>query len=90
MEYLTLLDEGKLLNRSDNLKYIDLFAGIGGFRYALDEGGMECVYTSEIDETPSEMYRILHGDEEIAGDIMEVDAKDVPKHDLLVGGFPYN
>lgn len=70
------------------MKYIDLFAGIGGFRYALDEIGMECVFTSEIDKTPAEMYKLLHGDKEIAGDITKIEAKDVPNHELLVGGFP--
>ena len=78
-----------------NLKYIDLFAGMGGFRTALDSLDMECVLTSEIDEKPQEMYQILHGQEEIKGDIHELDATEVPEHDILVGGitcqgFSYN
>lgn len=69
------------------MKYIDLFAGIGGFRKALDSVGMECVYTSEIDATPAEMYKLLHRDEEIDGDITKVNASEIPDHDLLVGGI---
>ncbi|MGG0667874.1 DNA (cytosine-5-)-methyltransferase [Lederbergia citrisecunda] len=70
------------------MRYIDLFAGIGGFRYALDSVGFDCVFTSEIDNIPAEMYKLLHGDEEISGDIMKIEARDIPNHDLLVGGFP--
>ena len=70
------------------MKYIDLFSGIGGFRYAFDQTGYECVFSSEIDEIPSEMYKLLHNEEFVAGDIMKIAAKDIPNHDLLVGGFP--
>lgn len=70
------------------MKYIDLFAGIGGFRYGLDSLGFNCVFTSEIDRIPAEMYKLLHNEDFIHGDITKIDAKDVPEHDLLVGGFP--
>lgn len=70
------------------MEYIDLFAGIGGFRYGLDKLGFKCVFTSELDETPSEMYKLLHDEKEIQGDIMKIEARDIPNHDLLVGGFP--
>lgn len=70
------------------MKYIDLFAGIGGFRHSLDSVGMECVFTSEIDEAPSEMYKLLHNEKNVAGDITKIEACEVPDHDLLVGGFP--
>lgn len=69
------------------MKYIDLFAGIGGFRKALDNVGFECIYTSEIDRIPSDMYKILHGDEEISGDIMKIEAHEIPNHELMVGGI---
>jgi DNA (cytosine-5)-methyltransferase 1 len=70
------------------MNYIDLFSGIGGFRYALDSLGMNCVFSSEIDEIPSEMYKLLHNEENVSGDITKIDEKDIPEHDLLVGGFP--
>jgi DNA (cytosine-5)-methyltransferase 1 len=70
------------------MKYVELFAGIGGFRSALDALGMECVFASEIDKYAITSYKTLYGGEELHGDIIKVDEKDIPDHDLLVGGFP--
>jgi len=67
--------------------FIDLFAGVGGFRQALDSLGGECVFSSEIDKFAAQAYETLYG-EKPAGDITQIDAKDIPNHDLLVGGFP--
>jgi DNA (cytosine-5)-methyltransferase 1 len=70
-------------------KYIELFAGIGGFRSALDGLGGECVFASEIDKYASQAYRALYdGAAELHGDITKIDAHDIPDHDVLVGGFP--
>lgn len=70
-------------------KYIELFAGIGGFRSALGGLGGECVFASEIDKYASQAYRALYdGAAELHGDITEVNAHDIPDHDVLVGGFP--
>jgi len=69
--------------------YIETFAGIGGFRQALDKLGGQCVLSSEIDKFANQAYEVLYG-EPTAGDITKIDAKDAPDHDLLVGGFPYN
>ena len=70
-------------------KYIELFAGIGGFRSALDPLGGECVFASEIDKYASQAYRTLYnGAPELHGDITKIDAHDIPDHDVLVGGFP--
>lgn len=68
-------------------KYVSLFSGIGGFEQALNTLGGECVLASEIDKFANQSYEALYG-EPTAGDITEIDAKDVPDHDLLVGGFP--
>ena len=67
--------------------YIELFAGIGGFRQALDKLGGKCVFASEIDKFARQSYEALYG-EVPAGDITEIDAVDIPNHDVLVGGFP--
>jgi DNA (cytosine-5)-methyltransferase 1 len=69
------------------LKFIDLFAGIGGFRLGLESQGDECVFSSEWDKYSQETYRqnfgvIPHGD------ITQIDEKDIPDHDVLCGGFP--
>jgi DNA (cytosine-5)-methyltransferase 1 len=70
-------------------KYIELFAGIGGFRSALDGLGGECVFASEIDKYASQAYRALYnGAPELHGDITKIEAHDIPDHDVLVGGFP--
>ncbi|MEV2661801.1 DNA (cytosine-5-)-methyltransferase [Paenibacillus larvae] len=69
--------------------YAELFAGIGGFRSALDQLGGVCVFASEIDKFATISYRAMYdGAPELHGDITKIDAKDVPDHDLLVGGFP--
>lgn len=71
-------------------KFIDLFAGIGGFHAALRALGGECVYSVEIDEEASQIYEKNWGHSP-KGDIT-VDVSDtamkVPNHDVLVAGFP--
>jgi DNA (cytosine-5)-methyltransferase 1 len=71
-------------------KYVDLFAGIGGFHAALSALGGECVYASEIDAAAAKVYELNWGLKP-DGDITEA-ANDehvkVPAHDVLVGGFP--
>ena len=69
------------------LKFIDLFAGIGGFRIAGEENGMQCVFSSEIDKSAREVYKTNFG-EVPAGDITLIDAKDIPDFDVLFAGFP--
>ena len=70
-----------------NFKFIDLFAGIGGIRIPFEELGGECVFSSEWDKFSQQTYEANFG-EIPHGDITEIDEKDIPKHDLLVGGFP--
>ena len=67
--------------------FVDLFAGIGGFRVALERRGLTCVFTSEIDKYAKDVYRRNFGCEP-DGDIREVEAQDIPKHDILCAGFP--
>jgi DNA (cytosine-5)-methyltransferase 1 len=73
-----------------SFKFVDLFAGIGGFHAALTALGGECVYASEIDQAAAKVYELNWGIEP-KGDITKV-ANDthvkVPSHDVLVGGFP--
>ena len=76
------------------LKFIDLFAGIGGFHIALKSIGMECVFTSEIDKYARQTYlanfkdKYLNKPELFAGDIWKVDFKKIPDFDVLCAGFP--
>ena len=69
--------------------FIDLFAGIGGMRFGFEANSGRCVYTSEWDRFCRQTYRAnFPTGEEIAGDIREVHASDIPQHDLLLAGFP--
>lgn len=69
------------------IKFIDLFAGIGGIRIAFERVGGECVFTSEWDEPCQVMYQANFGEKPF-GDITKIAAEDVPDHDILTGGFP--
>lgn len=69
------------------IKFIDLFAGIGGMRLAFQRTGCQCVFSSEWDKFAQKTYLANFG-EQPSGDITKIDANDIPDHDLLVGGFP--
>ena len=69
--------------------FIDLFAGIGGLRRGFEPLGGRCVFTSEWDEYAQKTYLANYKcDHDIAGDITKVDACEIPKHDVLLAGFP--
>ena len=68
-------------------RFVDLFAGIGGFRLAADAIGWECVFSSEIDEECRNTYAANFGDMP-HGDIRAIDADAIPSHDVLMAGFP--
>ncbi len=69
--------------------FIDLFAGIGGIRMAFEELGGQCLFTSEWDSYAQKTYaENFPGGHTINGDITQIDARDIPNHDLLLGGFP--
>ncbi len=69
------------------LTFIDLFAGIGGIRTAFESLGGECVFSSEWDKYCQQTYKENFG-ETPAGDIREIKEEDIPKHEILTGGFP--
>ncbi len=69
------------------MKFVDLFAGLGGFHVALRRLGHECVFASEIDPTLQSLYSKNFG-LVAEGDIRQVKPADVPKHDILCAGFP--
>ena len=75
------------ISRSQSLRFVDLFAGIGGFRIAADRLGWRCVFSSEIDRECQRTYAANFGDEP-AGDIRDLDSEAVPSHDVLMAGFP--
>lgn len=69
------------------MRFIDLFAGLGGFHVGLERLGHECVFASELDPVLQEVYEKNHGIRPV-GDIRKVRSKDVPEHDILCAGFP--
>lgn len=68
-------------------RFIDLFAGIGGFRMGVENNGFECVFSSEKNKPCQEVYKANFG-EEPYGDITQIAPKDIPDFDVLLGGFP--
>ncbi|MDQ0919160.1 DNA cytosine methyltransferase [Paenibacillus sp. V4I5] len=69
------------------MRFIDLFAGLGGFHLALNSLGHTCVFASELDPKLRELY---YENFKIRprGDIRDIGAATIPEHDILCGGFP--
>lgn len=73
---------------SANYSMIDLFAGIGGTRLGFQlQGNVKCVFSSEWDKFAVKTYYANFGDKP-EGDITDINEKEIPEHDILVGGFP--
>ncbi len=71
----------------ENMTFIDLFAGLGGFRLSLESLGAKCVYSNEWNEHAQKVYAENFGDIP-EGDITQVDENTIPDHDILCAGFP--
>jgi len=70
------------------MKFIELFAGIGGFRLGLERTGHECVYASEWLEKPRSVYQYNFKDIPDEKDIRTINPLSIPEADLICGGFP--
>ncbi len=81
---------------NDTLRFIDLFAGIGGFHIAFHNAGAECVFVSEWDGPAQKTYRHnlykispdMFDSGNFIGDITKVNPKNIPDFDILTAGFP--
>ncbi len=73
--------------KDPSFTFIDLFAGIGGFRIAMQEQGGKCVFSSEWDPYAKKTYEANFGEVPF-GDIRKIDEQDIPDHDILCAGFP--
>ena len=76
------------------IKFIDLFAGIGGMRIGFENAckyqsiGYECVFSSEIKDHALAVYKEYFGNHIIHGDIIEIETNEIPDFDFLLAGFP--
>lgn len=77
----------KATSAKSRFRFVDLFAGLGGFHQAANHLGGKCVFASEIDEELREIYQ-KNFDVKARGDIRKVRPEEVPQHDLLCAGFP--
>ena len=83
-------------SKLEPIKFIDLFAGIGGFHLAFSSLGAECVFASEWDEHARKTYQAnfqklepeLFASGNFAGDITQVNKEEIPDFDVLCAGFP--
>lgn len=71
----------------NNIKIIDLFAGIGGIRLGFEKIGAKCVFSSEWDKHAQDMYELNFGERPF-GDINDIEPENIPDHDFLLAGFP--
>jgi len=76
--------KGKILS---NYRFIDLFAGIGGFHIALSSFGAKCIFASELDKFAIDTY-IENFNIEPFGDITTIKEQEIPQHEILCAGFP--
>ncbi len=67
--------------------FVDLFAGIGGFRLGLEGIGGKCLFSCEWDKYAQKTYSAWFGDVP-EGDIREIEPRSIPDHDILTAGFP--
>ena len=74
--------------RQQPFTFIELFAGLGGFRLGLAALGGRCVFASEIDPHAAAAYARNFGDDHLYGDITSVPTDAIPAHDILTAGFP--
>ncbi len=70
------------------MKFIELFAGIGGFRRGLERTGHECVFANEWLAKPASIYENNFKDKPDTRDVRHITADTLPNADLIVGGFP--
>lgn len=80
-----------LRSSAKQLRFIDLFAGLGGFHVALESLGAQCLFAAEKDLKLNELYKKNFSDvnaKNVVTDITKHDLKSIPEHDILCAGFP--
>ncbi|MEA2099384.1 MAG: DNA cytosine methyltransferase [Campylobacterota bacterium] len=69
------------------MTFIDLFAGIGGFRIAFESIDASCLFSAEIDKHACQTYKLNFNDNAF-NDVSKIDSKNIPDFDILCAGFP--
>ena len=82
---IEIKDEYK--SKLENISFIDLFCGIGGFRLALESFGAECLFSIDNNKQAVDTYDTNFNSNSY-GDITQLNENDIPKHDILCAGFP--
>jgi DNA (cytosine-5)-methyltransferase 1 len=78
-----------MVSKMSKIKFIDLFAGIGGIRLGFERAGCKCVWSNEYDKNCIVTYAANFGDRDlVAEDIRKVKSSDIPEFNILCGGFP--
>lgn len=81
-------------SKNNTVKFIDLFAGLGGIRIGFENAFRKkgykpiCVFSSEIKDYAIKAYKNYFNDDNIEGDITKISASDIDDFDFLLGGFP--
>lgn len=70
------------------MKFIDLFAGIGGIKIAFSNAGFECVFSNDFDKNAETTFNFNFDNKMLLGDIQNVSTDEIPSCDILCGGFP--
>jgi len=77
------------LNMKEEFKTLDLFAGVGGIRLGFERAGFKTIFANDFDKTCKETYDLNFNEPKLTiKDIWKVEIKDIPKFDILLGGFP--
>jgi len=78
-----------MISNKKEMKLIDLFSGTGAFSYTFSKKNFKCVFANDIEKSCEQIYKLNHnGDEFKLGDINDIKVTDIPKHNILCGGFP--
>ena len=70
------------------MKVASFFAGVGGIDIAFENAGFDVIWANEFDKYAADTYRLNFNNELIVDDIRNVEAKDIPDFDVMIGGFP--
>lgn len=87
LDLLTFGDSKKHIRTPVSFRFVDLFAGIGGFRFGLESLGGQCVFSCEWDKHSQQTYEAWFG-EKPHGDIRSINPDIIPDHEILAAGFP--